>query len=142
VGGKNYPKVFFKIRQGLSVSRQGFSATESYSTRECKSQQVLSTRSESEFEDPVPISTDDDYDDNVMNAYYVAVYFLKTILGSGGFSAHIARRGVTVTAFGTRRMLIAFVTYALKFKNMPGNYMFSHIIQLCNKQRNLVKGPY
>jgi hypothetical protein len=63
-----------------------------------------------------------------LNIYFVAIYFLKTTVRSVGFSAHGARSGVTVTALGTQRMLISYVTCALIFKNMPGIFMFSHIM--------------
>jgi hypothetical protein len=108
-------KAFFRRRPRVSMtSSEGLSAIRSYSNRKSKLQQVLSASSESESEDPVPISADDASERTFCDD-------VSSHVGSGGSSAHGTKSGVTVTLLGTQRMLISFVTWALMVTNIFGN---------------------
>jgi hypothetical protein len=115
--------------QQKSKSIKKTAATKSYSKGKSISQQLLSSSSESEFDDPIPVSTDDDNDDDI-----------ECILCGGLFSHDkCGERWVQCTqrktALGTQRMLISFATCASMVKNMSERGM------LCNNVTVTVSRP-
>jgi hypothetical protein len=72
-------------------------------------------RFKSEFQDAIPLITnDDDNDDCDAECIFAVVYFLETNVESIGAEAYNAKSEVTVAELGTQRMLILNVTYDLR----------------------------
>jgi hypothetical protein len=77
--------------------------------------------SESEFEAPVPVCTDDGAE-----CIFCDGLFSQEKFGEGRFQCTGLRSGVIVTAFGTERILIPCGACALIVENIPGSFMLSY----------------
>jgi hypothetical protein len=94
----------------------------------------------SEFENPICIATDDDYDD--AERMFWGRLFSQDMYGENGSKVPSTKYGVTVNALVTHGMLILVLMYALMVKIISGMDISSHITQEHNSHKKLVKGPY
>lgn len=113
---KNRPKIFFKIRQRRSVSPLGLLLQNHIAAGNPDH-----SSSESEFEAPVPVCTDD-----VAKCIFCYGLFSQEKFGERRFQCTDFKSGLIVTALGTERILISFVACTLVVRNIPGSFMLSY----------------
>jgi hypothetical protein len=98
---------------------------------------VSSSDSESEFEGPVLIDTDNGNDDDAECIFCLGL-FSQDKCGEQWAQCTQCKKWGHCDCAGNSDNVNSFVTYALMVKSISGRDMPSHVIQMCNSHNKLV----